>query len=119
MPTKAPFSHQVRCRAEGCHATSIYDYTSLKDYQNGHSKHENWRCSRHVHVEELINFGNQRITKTYTVKTLPGASGKLFWVKQGESSGVGFIYGPGFKAFAADFIEGTSLTIEVTLKTKK
>lgn len=35
----------------------------------------------------------------------------LFWIGEGESSGSGFTFGPGFKAFATDFPEGTQLRI--------
>lgn len=113
---------RFKCGHEGCTEFAIYEYYSAderkrlyRDYDQGR-----WRCVRHTRPEEVLAAGNPRTVCEYTAKKLPASSGGylegLFWTAGGKT-GNGFTHGPGFKAFASDFPEGTVIrvTAEVVL----
>lgn len=101
---------RFQCGHAGCHEYTHYEYSHRdeairlqKDYANG-----KWRCSRHTKPEELLTPDN--LMRASEIKA-ERKGDHLYW---GFS---GFIHGPGFKAFADDFPEGTILrvTAEIVL----
>lgn len=51
-----------------------------------------------------------------TATRLPHLPEHLFWIASDEKSGSGLTFGPGFKAFAKDFPEGTRLVITARIE---
>ncbi len=69
-----------------------------------------WRCVRHS--EHVLSPSNLTREVTITAGPSAGVTG-LFW--HGHPMGLvsGFAYGPGWKAFAGDFPEGTRIVVRV------
>jgi hypothetical protein len=98
------------CGHDGCNETVNYRYSTkrdlmesfeLKNYSDGR-----WRCIRHVRANEVLSANNLETRAVLTVEQKP--HGRYF----GSN---GFIFGPGFKAFAADFPEGAQVIVTATL----
>ena len=73
-----------------------------------------WRCSRHDRPNEVLSIQNQKIESI----TQPSQTGytEVGYERRRVATGVywghtGFLYGPGFKAWAADFPVGTRLKV--------
>lgn len=130
----------------GCRERAGYIYSTRAEYADAARRYatEPWTCTRHSNAEEVLGLNNMSRTaevvagrirvpgydrdlaqyeatmanpqRYYTPRKpeefLPG----LFWSGSGALTS-GFIHGPGFKAFADDFPEGTRLrvTVEVVL----
>lgn len=105
-----------------------------------------WKCSRHDAPDEVLRPDNLTTTLTLVASRvrrsgyerdlaeyeailarmtphstpyrrkpeefLPG----LFWLPEGGAHGSGFTHGPGFKAHADDFPEGTRLTVTTRIE---
>lgn len=100
----------VQCGHDGCSESANYRYQTkrdlmesfeLKNYSNGR-----WRCVRHSRPDEVLSAENPETTCELTVEQKPG--GRYF-------GNFGFVHGPGFKAFAKDFPEGTKIVVTATL----
>ncbi len=98
------------CGHEGCTESANYRYQTrrdlvesfeLKNYSDGR-----WRCIRHSRPNEVLSFENPATSHELTVEQTQ--HGRYF----GSS---GFIFGPGFKAFAKDFPAGTKVIVTATL----
>ena len=76
-------------------------YGNVFIYSNGR-----WRCVRHSQPDEVLSAENPETTCELTVEQKPG--GRYF-------GNFGFVHGPGFKAFAKDFPEGTKIVVTATL----
>lgn len=100
----------VRCGHEGCTEQATYRYQTRRDlvtsFEAKNYTDGRWRCIRHRRVNEVLSAFNPETRTELTVTELP--SGRYF----GNS---GFIYGPGFKAFAKDFPPGTKVIVSATL----
>ena len=112
----------VRCAETECRVTVIYTYTSQREYGEIMKRQQDrpYKCTRHLVPDEVLRPDNperQRVLVASRVpfeSSQPGASrwlDGLFWVEDGKDSGSGFAYGPGFKAHASDFPEGTRLVV--------
>lgn len=112
----------------GCRENTIFSYPTKAEYADGYKRHHGkWRCWRHAAPEEVLAPGNEARTAVLTATRLPSsyrpydrATGTwgdvgwldgLFWIAEGESSGSGLTSGPGFRAIASDWPEGTRLEI--------
>jgi hypothetical protein len=114
---------RFQCGHEGCKEFAVYDYTYADERKrlwdaNGNGK---YRCSRHTRMDENLSADNTRTVYELTATKVAASSGgyldELFWCVAGGRIGSGFMSGPGFKAFASDFPEGTvvRVTAEVVL----
>lgn len=110
---------RFRCATEGCTEAAFYDYSSNADHARLHreQKARPWLCSRHRNPEQLLTPTNTSRTVVLTAersKRFPDLT-KLFWREQGDPDvGSGYTFGPGFKAHADDFPEGSRLVITIT-----
>ena len=102
---------RFRCAHEGCEEYAHYEADNREDsirlqttYGNG-----KWLCTRHSRPNEVLSAENTETV--HTMKVFQKDYGRFWGVDQAIS---GFTYGPGFKAFAKDFPEGT--VIEVTAR---
>jgi hypothetical protein len=97
------------CAHAGCNEYAHYeDHTraeqakTYKTYGGG-----KWRCVRHSNPDSVLSPTNTvRITELKSEQKF--YDGKPLGIYWGHS---GFVSGPGFRAFAADFPEGTVLRI--------
>lgn len=105
---------RFECGHAGCREVANYQsHTRAEQARLHHSLGQGrWRCARHTQPQEVLSKENPRQVREIVTSehfTDTGASIGLFW---GNGSGAsGFIYGPGFRAFAKDFPEGTTLRV--------
>lgn len=99
---------RAKCGHEGCAEVARYEADRRADYIDLERRYGNgkWRCVRHTRPDEVLSANNPIIV--HEMKTMPAHS-TLFWGIDAPSNG--FAHGPGFKAFAEDFPEGTVLRI--------
>lgn len=102
MGRKLPL--RVQCGHSGCSEIAFYEADTRADHARLQDRYGNgrYRCSRHQNPEEVLSEDRRRVT--YEIVSQESKSGK-FW------GNWGFLYGPGFKAFASDFPAGTILRV--------
>ena len=102
------------CGHPGCQEIGHYTSSTraeqaklYRDYGAGR-----WRCVRHTRPEEVLSIERPRIRHEMTSRQ---ESYGRYW---GHS---GFVFGPGFKAYAADFPPGTviAVTAEIILPSEE
>ena len=78
----------------------------------------NWKCIRHSQPDRVLSPTNsvRKVTAVATKSKNTNLNGKLFWEGKGFLNS-SFVSGPGFKVFANDFPEGTTLTVTATITT--
>lgn len=120
MPRR-PVRDRVKCAKPECNDYAHYEYDSQKERVEAAKRRREhpYRCIRHSAESEVLSPENVERTgvltaeKSYyrsydgTMKALDG----LFWKAEGFATGSGIATGPGFRAFADDFPEGTRLVI--------
>ncbi|MXN51852.1 hypothetical protein GR158_12040 [Shinella sp. AETb1-6] len=99
---------RAKCGHEGCTEFARYEAGTRKHYLDLSLRYGNgkWRCVRHSQPDEVLSSTNTKLVNELRVIVDDGHS---YWGKERASSG--FKHGPGFKAFAEDFPEGTVLRI--------
>ncbi|MGW9196070.1 hypothetical protein [Micromonospora chersina] len=111
----------VQCAKPGCGERAHFEYDSQREraesekFRKGHP----WRCYRHTNEDEVLSPGNPEratvltaVTVEHSGRALPGLS----WRAEGETSGSGFVSGPGFKAIASDLPSGTRLIVTARIE---
>lgn len=100
------------CAEEGCREFDFSEVSYKADYIDAQRRQRAnpWKCLRHDHPEAVLSPTNRERTFVIT-------SGKserhphldnLFWDRPFTT---GFTSGPGFKAYADDFPEGTKIIV--------
>ncbi len=119
-------THLLRrpCKHDGCPEVSHMEFDTLLERANYYKTHGlTWLCIRHAKPNEVLSAGNPVTERVLTASVvldevrrgeLRPLSG-LFWVGDGHT-GSGLLTGPGFKAFARDFPEGTRLVISARIE---
>ena len=102
---------QFRCGHDGCHEFGAYSYSNRKERRTLEERHGQgrWRCTRHTKPEQVLGLDSTTRALQLVATRSPRADG--LYGHDGERLCSGFAYGPGFKAWADDFPEGTVLTI--------
>lgn len=98
------------CGHPGCDAFQTYESTTRRDQADQYRKYGNgaWRCVRHSRPDEVLGLTNlKRTDDTVSVRRFSD-SGHDIGLYFGH---FGLVTGPGFKAFAKDFPEGTTLRV--------
>lgn len=130
------------CAEQGCREVGHYEHETRReqDESDRYYRDKPWRCTRHTKPDEVLSQDSplresvlvaSKVRNQWYERELaeyeravergslyasepnefiPG----LFW--SGPGSGSGFQYGPGFKAFAKDFPEGTRLVITARIE---
>ncbi len=108
MPRKQTLRFQ--CGHEGCFEFAIYEFQYADERKRLNESYANgkWRCSRHDRPNEVLAAANRRTQLHCTSRK---ADSGVYWYRDGGTLGFGFESGPGFKAWSADFPEGTTLRI--------
>ncbi len=115
---KRGYSVRCTCSYPGCKETQFYHYDTQREVREGHSAQQQragtWLCVRHTRPAEVLSEANP--TTSHVLVAVELDYGK-FWRADGQDSGgSGFIFGGGYKAYAADFPAGTRITITATLE---
>lgn len=99
---------RATCGHDGCNEFARYEADNRRHYIDLSDRYGNgkWRCVRHSQPNEVLSADNLLIVNELRVLE---SRGTLYWGKETPFSG--FSHGPGFKAFAEDFPEGTVLRI--------
>lgn len=129
------------CRQPGCREQGFYIYDTQRDYREAARRYAEkpWVCTRHTQPEQVLSVENssrqveitasrlrtpgyERDLALYEARKFPYLYGDstppaeflpgLFWTGGGVLTS-GLTDGPGFKAFANDFPEGTRLRVTV------
>jgi hypothetical protein len=125
---KRDYYFRLPCTHQGCKETGIFSYNTRREYSEGYKRNKTWTCARHTKPDEVLSLINTKTETTIHCKQLlfkggPEILGK-FWQPKDflgtEICDSGFQYGNGYKAYAADFPEGTiiKITAEVILPEK-
>lgn len=112
-------TRRFRCAeaVNGCTEVGFYEFDTQRDAREYDLRYAKtpWRCTRHTRPDEVLTAGQSRRT-TVLVATRLRDLKPLFWVPEGGTTGSGFSYGPGYKAYANDFPEGTRLVVTAALE---
>ena len=108
----------VRCGVKGCKNGAHYEAQNQKEAREIIEQYGNgkYRCAKHTNPEKLLSLDRKKITSIQIAeksKKYPNLDG-LYW-----NDGSGFIFGPGFKAFADDFPAGTKLIVTAEIMLPK
>lgn len=103
------------CAEPGCRETQFFTSTTRADEAAlwKQQKAVPFRCTRHRNPEQNLRPGNERTTRVLVATKRPHG---MSWVPEGETTGSGFKYGPGFTAHAEDFPEGTRLVVTAQIE---
>lgn len=115
----------IGCAEAGCRESRILAYGSQREYAEicQEQKRSPWKCTRHAKPDEVLRPDNPSTTCVLVASRVPmgGRDGGflpgLFWLVDGAGSGSGFEFGPGFRAHAFDFPEGTRLVVTTQIVT--
>lgn len=105
---------RATCGHDGCNEFVRYEADNRSHYIDLSKRYGNgrWRCVHHAQPDQVLSASN---TKTVEELRVIKSDGTLYWGK--EKAWSGFSHGPGFKAFAEDFPEGTVLRITAEIVT--
>lgn len=102
---------RFECGHEGCRESVTYRYPTMRDradsYELRNYQGGKWRCIRHSQPNEVLGPDNLEIKTAYTSERREHG---IFW------GSYGFMHGPGFKAFCADFPAGTKLIVTARIE---
>jgi len=106
-----PFRYE--CNHPGCTETAHHEFRSLADLKRQLSwvPKDKWFCVRHAQADEVLSNAN-RLRVCEMTCLISDAGGKFWGIDRPTS---GFVYGPGFKAFAKDFRPGTRVRVTAEL----
>lgn len=135
--TRREYHGNWPCAESGCRERARYVYDTRRDYDDAARRYakDPWLCTRHTKPHELLGLANRLIRAEAVASKVATSDYErrlgeyeravargsnfahrpaefldgLFW--QGAGLRSGFTCGPGFKAFATDFPEGTKLVI--------
>jgi len=105
----------VKCHEEGCSEWARFTYDSQKECVRDFPMREKWKCVRHTSPETVLGISNLCVETVMTAQMIKDSGGindlGIFW--DGKN---GFVFGNGYKAYAADFPVGTKLRITATVE---
>lgn len=110
MMARREYKLQKRCAHEGCTEIGRWTFDTARDLSSSFAQRHEYRCVRHTAPNEVLGSECQSIETVLTSQSSDQAPG-LYW--NGRS---GFVHGPGFKAWAKDFPEGTRLVLTVRVE---
>lgn len=101
---------QKRCAHEGCTEIGRWTYETARDLASSYENRNAYRCVRHSDPGSVLSAEN-KITEAVMTCVFSERAQGLFW--NGKS---GLHTGPGFKAWASDFPEGTRLIVTARIE---
>jgi hypothetical protein len=116
------YTHSPQCVYEGCTERANY-YFDRRDEQRREierlRKQGGWRCVRHTRPDEVLSLdapAREVVLETYETDFDRPEQGTHRFFRRGDGGGSGFMYGPGFKAYAKDFPAGTRLIVSARIE---
>ena len=111
--------HRAQCAEPRCGEITFWTYANQSDRRDHLRRlaETPWRCTRHTQPDRVLSVENATREYVVTATRLLHLPDHLFWIADDEKSGSGFTFGPGFKAFAKDFPEGTRLVVTARIET--
>lgn len=97
----------VKCKHLGCKEWTRISYDTRRESREPKAIEfrSTWKCSRHSRLGDVLSREGANSEKQKIVTVVQKGEGKCF-------DGIfGIISGPGFKAFADDFPEGTKIFV--------
>lgn len=115
MP-RGNYRQVIGCADPGCRESVTYRHeTRADEAASVKSQREHpWKCARHLRPDQVLGPGREVIAGVMTVIARPSARSwetPRIWEAPGWLFRSDSIHGPGFRAFAADWPEGTRLEI--------
>jgi hypothetical protein len=115
MP-RGNYRQTIRCAGPGCGETVTYRHgTRADEAASVKSQRESpWKCPRHLWPDQVLGRGREVIAGAMTVIARPDARNwetPRIWEAPGWPFRSDSISGPGFRAFASDWPEGTRLEV--------
>ena len=111
---KPIWAYRKHCTHDGCKEFGYYRFDTRREMVESWYYARDWVCTRHTKTDELLTPDNLKVSKeVISIRGEGRISDPLFWKGNLTS---GFISGEGFKAFAADFPEGTKLIITAQIE---
>jgi hypothetical protein len=107
---KREYKLQKRCAHDGCTEVGRWTYDTARDLAASYERRNVYRCVRHTNPGSVLSADNPKTEIILTCKASDRAPG-LYW--DGLS---GLHIGPGFKAWADDFPEGTRLIVTARIE---
>lgn len=103
------------CAETGCREAQylVHDLRADQAAADRRQREKPFKCSRHAKPEQNLRPDNQSTQFVYVVTRKPTG---LYWVTEGNVSGSGYSFGPGFNAHADDFPEGTRLIVSAQIE---
>ena len=98
------------CVHQGCTEIGRWTYETKRDLERSYENKHEFRCTRHSKPEEVLSVENAATEFVMVSKKSEGCGDNLYW------NGGGFQHGPGFKAWANDFPEGTRLIVTARIE---
>jgi len=107
--SRREYTIRLQCTHEGCTERSFTTASTRREETEirQHYAKSPYRCTRHTAPDEVLSLDN--LERTTVLVSNEKSYGK-FWDRQG------FVYGPGFQAYASDFPEGTRLIISARIE---
>lgn len=104
------YRDRFRCAEPGCEEHVNYETSTREEQRRLWQRQQShpYRCTRHSQPDELLSAQRPRIVHEIASKRQRTDSGVDIGVYRGNW---GMLHGPGFKAFAKDFPEGTVLRV--------
>ena len=107
---KREWSLRKPCVHPGCTEVARYTYATRRDLETSYEIKHEFRCTRHSKPAEVLSVENMTTEVVMVSKKSDGCGDHLFWERNG------FQHGPGFKAWANDFPEGTRLIVTARIE---
>jgi hypothetical protein len=115
----------IRCADSACRETADYRLSTVAEYNRvrADNRKSPWKCPVHEDPDAYLRPGNEANARALTASRIPHRDPRtgepipgeylsgLYWLEDGASSGPGIASGPGFRALARDWPEGTRLEI--------
>lgn len=114
----------IKCAEPDCTDHAHYTYRTQREYAEIHARQKDhpYECTRHRNRHEVLRPDNTERTQVLIATKVPNHRGDgylpgLFWIPEGHNQGgSGFTFGPGYKAHADDFPEGTRLIVTARIE---
>jgi hypothetical protein len=111
--SRRPYMLRFECSRAGCKEVANYEAHTRAEQTRLYQKYGNgkWLCIRHDRPNTVLGPDNASLVHEVACSEhfYQGHSIGLYWGEGGGASG--FVFGPGFRAFAKDFPTGTRLRV--------
>jgi hypothetical protein len=107
---RGPYIRREPCAHAGCREVAFFEYDTLQERADSYRNRHPWKCSRHTNPEQILSPLNTYRQSVVTVRPIEGLSKSVMSFAEIRN---GVIHGPGFKAYAEDFPEGTRIRVTV------